>query len=189
MATLRGNRLVILIWLALIGGLILVTTDHSFGQEKKKVSWTTKPEHTKITVQQALEIPDMAGHVIRITEFRRTWPDGGGPTVEGQKVVEEVARGFADNIAGNGRGSGYSLWRFDSGDLMFGEYQNTIQTVVNPDRSRKTTFIGTYVTTGGTGKLKGIKGLGRFSGVGELDAEGKATRNEYSAEGEYWFEK
>jgi len=72
---------------------------------------------------------------------------------------------------------------------MFGEFQNTIQTVVNVDRSRKTTFMGTYVTTGGTGGLKGIKGLGRFAGVGELDAEGKAIRNEYAGEGEYWFEK
>jgi hypothetical protein len=49
--------------------------------------------------------------------------------------------------------------------------------------------MGTYVTTGGTGRLKGIKGLGRYAGVGELDSDGKPIRNTYSAEGEYWFEK
>jgi hypothetical protein len=189
MAILRSNRLINPIGLAFIGIFILVATDSTFGQEKKKISWSTKPENTKIPVQQALEIPDMAGHIIRINEYRRTWPDGSAPTVNGQKVVEEVARGFTDIIAGNGRGSGYSTWRFESGDLMFGEFQNTIQTVVNADRSRKTTFMGTYVTTGGTGGLRGIKGLGRFAGVGELDAEGKAIRNEYVGEGEYWFEK
>ena len=135
--------------------------DSTFGQEKKKISWSTKPENTKISVQQALEIPDIAGHIIRITEFRRTWPDGGAPTVEGQKVVEEISRAFADIIAGNGHGSGYSVWRFENGDLMFGEFQNAIQTVMNPERSRKTSFMGTYVTTGGTGRFKGIKGLGR----------------------------
>jgi hypothetical protein len=43
--------------------------------------------------------------------------------------------------------------------------------------------------TGGTGKLKGIKGVGRFSGLAELNPEGKVGRTEYSAEGEYWFEK
>src|SRR2546428_11539181 len=75
--------------------------DSTFGQEKKKISWSTKPENTKISVQQALEIPDIAGHIIRIHEFRRTWPDGGAPTVEGQKVVEEISRAFADIIAGN----------------------------------------------------------------------------------------
>jgi len=123
--------------------------------------WSTKPENTKISVQQALEIPDIAGHIIRINEFRRTWPDGGAPTVEGQKVVEEISRAFADIIAGNGHGSGYSVWRFENGDLMFCEFQNAIQTVMNPERSRKTSFMGTYVTTGGTGRFKGIKGLGR----------------------------
>ena len=189
MATLRGNRLIILIGLAIIGTFLLIATGSTCAQEKRKISWSTKPENTKITVQQVLEIPDMAGHIIRINEYRRTWPDGGAPTVDGQKVVEEVARGFTDIIAGNGRGSGYSTWRFESGDLMFSEFQNAIQTVVNADRSRKTTFMGTYVTTGGTGRLKGIKGLGRFAGVGELDAEGKAIRNEYAGEGEYWFEK
>ena len=189
MRVIRGNQIPTVMALALIVGMVLLASDGSLAQEKKKVSWSTKPENTKITVQQALEIPDMASHVMRITEYRRTWPDGGGPMVEGQRVVEEIARTFADTIAGNGHGSGYSTWRFDNGDLMFGQFQNSIQTVVNPDRSRKTTFMGTYVTTGGTGRFKGIKGLGRFAGLGELDAEGKAIRSEYSAEGEYWFEK
>src|SRR2546429_8846255 len=85
MATLRGNRLIILIGLALIGTFILVATDSSFAQEKKKIAWSTKPENTKIPVQQALDIPDMAGHIIRINEYRRTWPDGSAPTVNGQK--------------------------------------------------------------------------------------------------------
>jgi hypothetical protein len=180
--TIRANRVFTVITLALVGAFIIVTSYSSFAQEKK-ISWATKPENTKISVQQALEIPDIAGHIIRITEARRTWPDGGAPTVEGQKVVEEIARGRSDSIAGNGRGSGYSQWRFESGDLMFSEWQNTIQTVVNPDRTRKTTFVGTYVTTGGTGRLKGVKGLGRYAGVAELDAEGKAIRNAHGAAG------
>jgi hypothetical protein len=46
-----------------------------------------------------------------------------------------------------------------------------------------------YLTTGSTGQFKGINGMGRYSGLGESDSEGKPTRNEYSAEGEYWFEK
>jgi hypothetical protein len=57
------------------------------------------------------------------------------------------------------------------------------------DGSRKVTFAGSYVTTGGTGKLKGLKGAGKYSGQAEVNAELKLTRNEYSAEGEYWFEK
>jgi hypothetical protein len=106
MRTIRGNHIFTAIVLALVGGSILVATHNGFAQERKRISWSVKAENTKITVQQALEIPDIPSHLIRITEFRRTWPGGTAPTVEGQKVVEEIVRGFADSIAGNGRGWG-----------------------------------------------------------------------------------
>jgi len=190
MAIRRSSPIWTVLVLPVIASLIFVVSDSSFAQERKKIApWLSKGDNTKISGQQAFQIPNMDGHVMRIAEFRRTWPDGGGPVIEGQKVAEEITHGFVDLIAGNGHGFGYSTWRFDNGDLMFGEFQNAIQTVVNSDRTRKTTFVGTYVTTGGTGRLKGIKGLGRFSGTAELDAEGKTTRNEVNGGGEYWFEK
>jgi hypothetical protein len=157
-------------------------------QEKQKLSWSARPENTKYPVQHQLEVPDVPGHVMRMFEIQRTFPEA-PPTVEGLEVVEEVARGISDYIAGTGRAWGYSFWRLENGDLMFSEWQNTTQTVVNPDGSRRSTFLGTYSTTGGTGKLRGIKGLGRYSGLVEFTAAGMATRNELSAEGEYWFEK
>jgi hypothetical protein len=188
MRELRDSHRTIL-RLGVVAALILIWSDTAFGQEKKKLSWSTKPENTKVTVQQVLEVPNIPGHVIRINETRRVWPDGGGPMVEGRKVVEEVVHGFADVISGNGKGSGYSVWRFESGDQTFHEWQLVTQTVGTSDRGRKTTFMGTYVTTGGTGGFKGIKGLGRFSGVAEFNAEGKIVTNELTGEGEYWFEK
>src|SRR3989441_1989978 len=189
MATVRGSRFVTVLAVALLGGFIVLTSGTSFGQEKHKISWSTKAENTKYTFQHNLDIPDIAGHILRMNESRVTWPDGGGPVVEGQKVAEEIARVIADYIAGNGSGRGYSVWRFENGDQSFGQFQFTLQTVVSPDRSRKSIYVGTYVTTGGIGRMKGIKGLGRYSGRSEFDADGKATRAEYSAEGEYWFEK
>src|SRR5262245_5615453 len=102
---------------------MLVGSAATSGHGKKKLAWSAKPENTKVTVQQVLEIPDAAGHVIRINETRRTWPDGGGPTVEGRKVVEEIVRDFADLISGNGKGWGYSAWRFENGDQTFNEWQ------------------------------------------------------------------
>jgi hypothetical protein len=55
---------------------------------------------------------------------------------------------------------------------------------VNADRSRKTTFMGTYVTTGGTGRLKGIKGS-----AGPLESENtEGSRFEHIfGRGEYRF--
>jgi hypothetical protein len=174
---------------ALLAAMVLVGSDAAVAQEKKKISWTAKAENTKYTFQHTLEIPDIPGHVLRVFELRTTWPDGGSPTVEGQKVVEAISRATSDNVAGNGLVRGYGIWRFESGDQVFQEFSDAVQAVVNPDQSKKTTFVGTIVMTGGTGKMKGIKGVARFSGGGEINPDGKVTRAEYSAEGEYWFEK
>jgi hypothetical protein len=180
--------LITILILGLVGGLLLSVSDTSFSQEKKKLAWSAKAEHTKFIGHPILEIPDVPGHAIRSFEIRRTYPDN-PPMIEGLKVVEEVARGFSDQVLGNGRGWGYTVWRLENGDQMYSEWQNATQAVVNPDRSRRASFVGTYVTTGGTGKVRGAKGFGRYTGVTEVNAEGQVTRNEYSAEGEYWIEK
>ena len=174
--------------LSLVGGLVLLAPVQSSAQEKHKLSWSTRPENTKVTFQHTLEIPDVPSHVIRMFEVRRTWPEN-PPSVEGLKVVEEFARGTADNVAGNGRSVGYGSWRYENGDMSFAEWQNINQAVTNPDGSRKATFTGTYLMTGGTGKLRGLKGFGRYTGLVEFAPDGKVTRNEVSAEGEYWIEK
>src|SRR5207247_3527810 len=162
--------------LSLVVGLILVTPAPSLGQERYKISYAAKAENTKYTFQHGLEIPDTQGHILRIFEVRVTWPDGGAPTIQGEKVVESISRATSDLVAGNGLARGYNIWRFENGDQAFHEYENSVQAVVNPDQSRKVTFVGTYVTTGGTGKLKRLKGVGRFSGFADFNAEGKATR-------------
>jgi hypothetical protein len=56
----RRNSVSTVLKLALVTGVLVAATDSGLAQEKKKVSWSTKPENTKITVQQALEIPDTA---------------------------------------------------------------------------------------------------------------------------------
>ena len=189
MTSITRSSFATVLSLSLVGGLILVTPAPSFGQEKHKISWSAKAENTKYTFQHTFEIPDISGHVLRLFELRSTWPDGGAPTIQGEKVAEAISRATSDNVGGNGLVRGYTIWRFENGDQVFNEYSNTVQAVVNPDQSKKVTFVGTYVMTGGTGKLKGLKGVGRFSGFADFNAEGKATRTAYSAEGEYWFEK
>src|SRR2546425_8314922 len=125
--------------LSLVGGLVLLPPPPSLAQEKHKLSWSARPENTKYTAQQQLEIADVPGHTIRMFEIRRTWPEN-PPMIEGVKVVEEFARGTADNVAGNGRSVGYSSWRYENGDMSFAEWQNINQAVTNPDGSRETTF-------------------------------------------------
>ena len=188
MAHRPARPLIAALILAVTAGVVLSLSDTVFAQDRKKLTWSAKAENTKFVGHPIMEIPDVAGHTIRSFEFRRTYPEN-PPVVEGLKVVEEINRGFNDVIQGNGRAWGYTHWRFENGDSMYNEWQNTIQSVVNPDGSRKQTFVGTYVTTGGTGKLSGVKGVGRYSGIAEVNREGQTTRNEYSSEGEYWIAK
>ena len=182
----RSSRpLIRIVVLCVAAVFVFSAVEIASSQERKKLAWSTKAENTKFVGHPILEIVDVPGHTIRSFEVRRTFPDN-PPVVEGLKVVEEIARGFNDSVQGNGRAWGYTFWRMENGDLMYSEWQNATQAVVNPDRSRKQSFVGTYVTTGGTGKLRGIKG-GRYAGVTEVNPEGQVTRNELSREGEYWI--
>ena len=117
MKGVRGSRFVAVLGLSVVFGFILLA-GNSFGQEKHKISWSAKAEHTKFAFRQRFEIPDMPGHAIALFELRRTWPDGGAPIVEGLKVVEEIAWGMGDGVAGNRFDRGYTVWRFENGDQM-----------------------------------------------------------------------
>ena len=81
MAIVRGSRFVTVLAVALLTGFIVLASGTSFGQERYKISYSTKAENTKYTFQHGLEIPDMPGHILRIVEIRVTWPDGGAPTI------------------------------------------------------------------------------------------------------------
>src|SRR3989454_6220567 len=189
MANVRGSRFVTVLAVALLGGFIVLASDTSFGQEKHKISWSAKPENTKTTFRHRLEIPDMLGHYIVMFEIRRTWPDGGGPVVEGRKVVESIGWGAFDGVAGNGLDRGYSVWRFENGDQSFGEFHDTTQSVVNPDRSRRATYVGTYVITGGPGKLKALKASQSNPGLPRSKPEGNPTATRNSQKGDNWLER
>ena len=56
-----GGRSIIL-GTALVAAMMLVGSETAFGQDKKKISYTTKPENIKVTYHHRLEIADMAGH-------------------------------------------------------------------------------------------------------------------------------
>ncbi len=48
----------------------------------------------------------------------------------------------------------------------------------------KTTFSGTSLITGGTGKLRGIRGTYKYTGI----FDPTKSLNEATIEGEYWME-
>ena len=155
------------------------------GQEKCKMSWVVPAANTEYTVQHTIEVGDVPGHLVRILEVHRTFPDDAQPNCEGLKLVEQWLRGYSDYIDLNGPGWGYAVTLLENGDKIFAEWSGTSQTVVAPDGSKKSTFTGVTTWTGGTGKYQGVRGIQWDSTV--YDPE--KNLNETRAEAEYWFVK
>jgi hypothetical protein len=135
-------------------------------QEKCKMQWEIPASNSNFTQQHVIDVGDVPGHQVRVFELRRTFPND-QPNCEGLKRVEEWVRGYSDYIDRNGRAWGYRI------------------TVVAADGSKKSTFSGVVVYTGGTGKYQGIRGLQRESS--QFDPEKNFSQAQ--ADAEYWLEK
>jgi hypothetical protein len=125
-----------------------------------------------------------AGASDPVYELHHTFPND-QPNCEGLKRVDQWGRGYSDYIDRNGRSWGYSVTVFENGDKIFGEFSGTSQTIVAADGSKKSTFSGVVVYTGGTGRYQGVRGLERDSN--QFDPE--KNFNQAQSEAEYWLEK
>ncbi len=139
---------------------------------QNKISGTVqcgKPEQ-----QHALEVGDRPHHSFVIGQGKCTWTKP--MEIAGIQSKEDIGTGF-DEISGNtSRGHGYVVNTWTNGDKS---YVRTHGSATLKDGGLQSAE-GTWSFTGGTGKLKGIKGKGTYKGKGE--AEGSVT---YEVEGEY----
>jgi hypothetical protein len=170
--------------LAMTAMLIWVAPDPLSAQEKWKMKWEVSAANSNYTQQHVIDVGDVPGHQVRIFEVHRTFPND-QPNCEGLRRVEEWSRGYSDYIDRNGRAWGYIVTDFENGDKMFGEWSGTSQTVVAADGSKKSTFSGVVVYTGGTGGYRGIRGLRRDS----IQFDPEKNVSEAQSEAEYWIEK
>ena len=109
----------------------------------------------RASIQTSVVLPDLPDHTLSLAEVS-------GP----QKVSDPLfadARitywGVADLTAGNGPQSGYWINNRPSGDSDWGTYSGKIIT-----SGGQVTMEGTFKWTGGSGKLKGISGGGKYKG-------------------------
>ena len=122
----------------------------------------------------AAEVGDRAGHAIVLLKFACTWTTP--MEVAGQKTKDVTAIQIEDTSGGKGQFRGYIVVVMDNGDKAFGRFSGTDTT--KPDHSG--TAEGPWSFTGGTGKLKGLKGKGTVKTT--IAADGTATDH---IEGEY----
>jgi len=184
MMTLVLKGISIVLAISVGPGLTLFGFSEGWAQEKHRISYKWPAENTKYTQQSVIDVEDLPGHQIRIYEIHRTWPNN-PPAFNGVRVKEEWIRAHSDYIDINGRSAGYYYYVLKNGDKIFGRFDGTSQTIVNPDRSKKSTFTAVITLTEGTGKFRGIRGTARYIAI----FDPKAGVNEGQVEGEYWIAK
>src|SRR2546429_1183853 len=160
-----------------------VVTETS-GQEKQKFSFVAPPAVSTYTQQHEIEVGDVPGHKVRLFEIRAKYADE-APRYAGVKVVEGWTRALSDLINGSGRSHGYAISILENGDKIFSRFETLVQTAVESDGSRKSSYTTVTTLTGGTGKFTTIRGTLRGAGTTDF----KTGLSGVKTEGEYWFEK
>jgi hypothetical protein len=126
------------------------------------------PAQTKIsgTVQcgkpdeeHSLDVGDRPNHSLMISKGKCTWTKP--MKIAGTQTKEDDGTNFDEVNGDKTAGHGYVVGTMDSGDTMYVSIQSTGAMKDGKMQSVR----GTWSFTGGTGKLKGIKGNGTFKGT------------------------
>ena len=107
----------------------------------------------KPDVQQQVDVSDHPGHSISIMQTKCTWSKP--MEVAGIQDKDGTDSGMADLHGGTGTSHGYYVDNMANGDKAYVHWQG---------KEGKDGSEGKWTYTGGTGKLKGIKGGGTYKG-------------------------
>ena len=100
--------------------------------------------------------------------------------IAGTQAKEDIGAGFDDITGNKSHGHGYVVNTWANGDKSYVRTQGSATLKDGTIDSAE----GTWSFTGGTGRLKGVKGKGTYKGKGASD--GSVT---YEVEGEYELPK
>jgi hypothetical protein len=112
----------------------------------------------------SIEVGDQAGHSISISKSACTWTKP--MEIAGLKTKDGHDFTYGDATGAQVKSSGYHVSTMSNGDKMYVKFQGNDTTKAG----KPATTEGTWSYTGGTGKLKGIKGKGTYKG--KADAAG-----------------
>jgi len=164
----------------IVATLLLGSPPTSAQGQKTQISFQVSAANTKYTQRLTVDVGDYPGHTVTLYEIHRTFP-ANAPQFAGQSVKDSWSRGTADVASGNGPVGGYAVFNLENGDKILGTFYGSQQSMAGSDRRALT---GNVALTGGTGKLRGIRGNLHVSLIS--DASGF---NEAKYDGEYWLEQ
>jgi hypothetical protein len=150
-------------------GLVCFATAAASAQTK--ISGTA--ECGKPDPQHMIPVGDLPDHSLGVEQTKCTWTKP--MEIEGAKSKDGVSTG-TDDVSGNtARTHGFHVSTMDSGDKFFVWYQGTATTKDGALVSQK----GNWGFTGGTGKLKGIKGKGTYTCTPSGDGSSCEVQGDY----------
>ena len=135
---------------------------------------SAKMSCSKPDVNSSAQVGDVAGHMLMLQKQSCTWTTPW--EVAGAKTKTAVDVSTTEVNGATATGHGFNTSTLDNGDKVTVSYQGTAQ--MGKDSSA--TFSGTWKSTMGTGKAKGIKASGRYKGSAAADGSGTVE-----VEGEY----
>lgn len=122
-----------------------------------------------------VEVGDHPGHAYFVAKEACTWTKG--MEIAGLTMKDGASVAAGEMHMGKSTDNGSHWSTMSNGDKIFVQYHGT--TTMDKD-GKVIRTSGHWAYTGGTGKLKGIKGKGTYSGKG--NADGGTT---YEIEGDY----
>jgi hypothetical protein len=129
----------------------------------------------KPDIQQTVDVPDHPGHSLSISQSKCTWTKP--MDVAGIQNKDGVTSSTQDIHGNSATTHGYYVDNMANGDKAYVRFQDTTSV-------KEGTADGKWSYTGGTGKLKGIKGSGTYKAKGAPD--GSVS---FDVEGEYTLPK
>jgi hypothetical protein len=146
-----------------LGLIVLLVAFAAPALAQTQVSGTLKCP--KSDTGQPVEVGDHPGHMLMIGKGTCTW--AAPLEIAGMKSTAYSGAGVLDLDGAKGQDRGYAVITMDNGDKAYARYQDT---GTGPPGGN-VTFEGTWSFTGGTGKLKGLKGKGTYKGSSVANGE------------------
>ena len=123
--------------------------------------------------EYVVPVGDRPDHMMALAKDKCTWSKA---EIDGVQLKDEDDTIVSDITATRSRDRGLGVATLTSGDKAFVQFQGTGTVKDN----KPVTGEGTWSFSGGTGKLKGIKGKGTYKG--KFNPDGSAT---FEIEGDY----
>ncbi len=156
-------------------GLLVLLLAPTTAIAQNKISGTA--QFGKPDPQHVVPVTGMPNHSLGVEQFKGTWTK---PMILAGVETKDCVNTATDDITGNmGRTRGYHVTTMANGDTLRVSYSGS-ETL--KDGGVETTK-GSWAFTGGTGKLKGVKGKGTYDC--KADGEGLLC----DVEGEYALPK